>query len=122
MMDGRAWKTKFFPCRGKLMTREEIADECGYTPNYIKSLQVQHGLSADEIVDRAKKRKKHERRLIDPYTDEDLFDLFTYYAGRVSAEEEAERLADFMGKSRVDKDVVRLLAEFRVRLYRRCRA
>lgn len=121
-MNGRAWKTGFFPCRGKLMTRQEIADASGYLPGYVKDLQNKKGLSADEIVDRAKKRKKNERRLIDPYTDEDLFDLFTYYAGRVSAEEEAERLTDFMGKSRVDKEVVCLLAEFRVRLYRRCHA
>lgn len=57
-----------------------------------------------------KGRKKKDEPVDEPFTEEELYELFLFFAGRVEAEEELRRLSDFMVLD-LTKDLERQLCE-----------
>ena len=55
-------------------------------------------------------RKKKDEPVDEPFTEEELYELFLFFAGRVEAEEELRRLSDFMVLD-LTKDIDRQLCE-----------
>lgn len=63
--------------------------------------------------------RSYEEPCYDPYTEDELYEIFCYFAGEVSAEEELQRLSDFMALSLYKKDEAKLVEETLYRLRRR---
>ena len=55
-------------------------------------------------------RQRKDEPVSEPFTEEELYEIFVFFAGRVEAEEELRRLSDFMVLD-LTKDIERQLCE-----------
>jgi len=105
------FECKLYPYNGEMLPMRVLVRILGRNESTIRS---KYHRGWDGTPERGYDGKWNGKRTddepCDPYTDEELYELFLFFAGRVEAEEELRRLSDFMVLD-LTKDIERQLCE-----------
>lgn len=107
-------EAKIYPFRGGYATMRQIARETGYSLSHTKSLVLRKGKTPDEL-DAMHKGYGQKRLSQNPYSEEDLYEIYRRFERGLSKFQKLRILADFMEKEDVDQEVIELMNEFRMR-------
>ena len=89
---------KLYPYDGKMYPMRQLKYILGRSESTIRSKYYRgwDGTPEPGYDGCWKGRKKKDEPVDEPFTEEELYELFVFFAGRVEAEEELRRLSDFM--------------------------